>query len=229
MAKNFWPSEGTNLTAFSEDEKNEGLRALNDHDGNAQKNARFLLLDAIVSKVCLFVALGFLIWAGTRPKTVPVIVTVDAASGAAAYVGKVDRSLWGKDAIPENAKYYQMKKLIRCMYTRVIDEAAQQQYVAEASALVQGGAVSQLDSFFRADNPFAELGSRVRSVEIQQPLAQTEKTYFVNFTVTTKDTKGYALSVEDYTALVVIDFYEAAPESNPLGIYVTSFDIKKKI
>ena len=114
------------------------------------------------------------------------------------------------------------------MYTIVIDKNAQQEYIAEANSIVQRGAVQQLDLFFRQNNPFENFGEYVQSVEIQQPLKQTDKTYFVNFEVLRKNPDGYAIYSEDYTALINIDFFENVPESNPIGIYITNFDIKVK-
>ena len=121
-----------------------------------------------------------------------------------------------------------MKRLIKDMFTIVVDKNAQQEYIAEANSIVQKGAVQQLDLFFRENNPFKNFGEYVQSVEIQQPLRQTDKTYFINFAVTRKSPNGYAIFIENYTALVNIEFYESVPESNPLGIYITNFDIKLK-
>ena len=87
-----------------------------------------------------FLCIGLFAYAVNLPKMVPVVVTVDG-EGRANYVGKVDKSLYGNTAIPESAKYYQMKRLIRDMFTKLIDANAQQSYIAEASAIVQKGAV----------------------------------------------------------------------------------------
>jgi len=84
---------------------------------------------SLYSLSSFFIALGILIYAVNLPKTVPVIVTVDS-EGHANYAGKVDKSLYGKQAVPENAKYYQMKRLIKDMFTIVVDKNAQQEYIA---------------------------------------------------------------------------------------------------
>lgn len=78
----------------------------------------------------------------------------------------------------------------------------------------------------RENNPFTDFGEYVQSVEIQQPLRQTENTYFINFDVTRKNPGGYTIYSEQYTN---IDFYESVPESNPLGIYITNFDCRARI
>lgn len=227
MARTFFPTDGSNVTGFSRDRKRSGFLALDSVDGLAQKNARMWQIIALVSLSSFFIALGILVYAINLPKTVPVIVTVDG-EGKANYAGKVDKSLYGRQAVPENAKYYQMKRLIKNMFTIVVDKNAQQEYIAEASSIVQKGAVGQLDLFFRENNPFKEFGEYVQSVEIQQPLRQTDRTYLVNFEVTRKNPGGYTIYSQEYIALINIDFYESVPETNPLGIYITNFDIKDK-
>ena len=225
MAKTFFPTDGTNLTGFSEDRKKSGMMALDSVDGLMQKNARMWQIIALVSLSSFFISLGILIYAVNLPKTVPVIVTVDS-EGHANYAGKVDKSLYGRQAVPENAKTRPMKDLIKYMFTKYIDKNAQQDYINLAYSIVQRGAVEQLDLFFRQNNPHANFGEYTQSVEIQDPLKQTDKTYFVNFEVTRKNLNGYAIFTETYTALINIDFFESVPESNPLGIYITNFDIK---
>lgn len=227
MPQIFFPPQGTNLTSFSEDKKKKGMAALDSVEGILQKRVRTLVLSNFAWIVASFLCIGLLVYAVNLPKMIPVVVTVDS-DGRANYVGKVDKSLYGNTAIPESAKCYQMKRLIRDMFTKLIDADAQQSYIAEANSIVQRGAVRQLDSFYRENNPFEKFGEFTQSVEIEQPLRQTDKTYFVNFTVTRKTPDGHPRFSENYTALMNIEFYASIPESNPLGIFITNFDIKKK-
>ena len=84
------------------------MRALDSVDGLAQKNARMWQIISLVSLSSFFIALGVLIYAVNLPKTIPVIVTVDSTTGKAEYVGQIDKSLYGKEAIPEIAKMARM-------------------------------------------------------------------------------------------------------------------------
>ena len=227
MAKIFFPTDGTNLTGFSKDRKKSGMAALDSVEGLSQKNARMWQIIALVSLSSFFISLGILAYAITLPKTVPVIVTIDS-EGNANYVGKVDKSLYGRQAIPENAKTRPMKDLIKYMFTKYIDKEAQQNNINLAYSIVQAGAVAQLDLFLMENNPYKDFGDYVQSVKIQDALKQTDKTYFINFEVTRKSLNGYVIYSQEYTALMNIDFYESVPESNPTGIYITNFDIKLK-
>jgi type IV secretion system protein VirB5 len=222
MPQVFYASEGSNGTAFTQDDRN--LETADTINGLAQKNARTWQIIALVSLASFFVALGILIYAVNLPGTVPVVVTVNP-EGEAAYVGKIDKSHYGVSSVPDIAREYQIKRLLNGMHLWVIDKEAQQAYIGEAMSIVQGGAVRQLDLFFRSNNPFTNLGDKTRSVSIESPLKQTEKTWIVYFTTIEKNRSGYETKRTRWSALVNIDSYEPSHE-NPLGIYITNFDIK---
>lgn len=222
MPQSFYVSEGSNGTAFTQDDHN--LEMADTIDGLAQKNARTWQLVALVSLSSFFIALGVLVYAVTLPKTVPVVVTVNP-EGEAAYAGKIDKSAYGKTAVPDIAKEYQIKRLLTKMHQWVADKEAQQLYIAEAQSIVQSSAVRQLDLFFRSNNPFADFSNKTRSISIEPPLKQTEKTYIVYFTTVEKHRSGYEGKRIRWSALINLDQYEPGIE-NPLGLYITNFDIK---
>jgi type IV secretion system protein VirB5 len=222
MPQSFYIPEGTNGTAFTRDDHN--LEMADTIDGLAQKNARTWQIIALVSLSSFFVALGVLIYAVTLPKTVPMVVTVNP-DGEASYIGKIDNSAYGKTAVPDIAREYQVKRLLTKMHQWVADKEAQQTYIAEAQSVVQSSAVRQLDHFFRSNNPFAEYGNKTRSISIEPPLKQTDKTYIVYFTTIEKLRSGYEGKRVRWSGLINLDQYEPSIE-NPLGLYITNFDIK---
>lgn len=208
----------------------EMVAAADTIQGLSQKNARMWQIIALVSLVSFFISLGICFYAVRLPKTVPVIVTVDT-NGNATYVGKVDKSYWGKSSIPEHHKTYQVKKLVSNMFTWVIDRNAQNNYIATAQNICQGNALHQLDTFFRENNPFDHIGYETQSVEMEEPLKQTNNTYVLYFNVNTyKD--GYLSQSKRYSILATINYFEVTEETkdlNPLGVYITSFDVKEVV
>jgi type IV secretion system protein VirB5 len=222
MPQLFYASEGSNGTAFTQDDNN--LEMADTINGIAQKNARTWQIIALVSLASFFISLGILIFAVNLPKTVPVVVTVNP-EGQAVYVGRIDKSQLGNTSIPDIAREYQIKRLLSRMHQWVIDKEAQQAYINEAMSLVQSSAVRELDSFFRSNNPFTYFGDKTRSITIEPPLKQTDKTWVVYFTTTEKNRSGYETKKTRWSALVNLDLYQPSPE-NPLGIYITNFDIK---
>jgi type IV secretion system protein VirB5 len=221
--RSFFAPEGGSHTAF-----NQTSQELSLHEtiqATAQRNARTWQIVALASMSSFLISLALMFYAVNIPKNIPVIVTVNP-EGEARYVGKVDRSLYGNTAVPEIAKEYQIKKLITRMHTWVIDLQAQRMYVSETQAVVQAGAIRQLDSFYRADNPYDHTGKETQSVQMEPLLKQTDNTYICYFRVIRRSVNGYELSNAKWTALVNIDAYEASPE-NPLGVYITNFDLKQ--
>jgi type IV secretion system protein VirB5 len=221
--RSFYPPDGGNSTAFTQTSKE--LPLLDTIQGTAQRNARTWQVVALASMSSFFISLILLAYAVSLPKTVPVIVTV-SPDGEARYAGKVDRSAYGSTSVPDIAREYQIKKLISRMHSRVIDPQAQRLYVAETQAVVQSGAIRQLDSFYRADNPYDRIGEETRSVLIEPLLKQTDNTFVCYFTVTRRHNNGYELSNDRWSMLVNTDVYEPSPD-NPLGIYITNFDLKQ--
>jgi type IV secretion system protein VirB5 len=222
MPQLYYASSGTNGTSFTQDDNN--LEIADTINGLAQKNARTWQIIALVSLTSFFISLGILVYAVNLPKTVPVVVTVNN-EGEAAFIGRIDKTRYGDTSVPDIAKEYQIKRLLSRMYQWIIDREAQQAYISEAMSLVQSGAVKELDLFFRADNPFASFGEKTRSITIEPPLKQTEKTWIVYFTTIEKNITGYETRKVRWSALINLDLYQPRPE-NPLGIYITNFDIK---
>jgi type IV secretory pathway TrbF-like protein len=113
------------------------------------------------------------------------------------------------------------------MYTLHLDREAQKALIREAQSLVQRGAINQLDLYFQANNPFLILGTKTRSVEIEPPLKETEHTWIVYFTTTERSIQGYEGKKTRWSALINLDDSFKATEENPLGVYITNFDLKE--
>ena len=239
MIKSFFPGGGPTHTPFnaqkgSTSNKNnkrskagDALTMADTIAGMSQKNARMWQIIALVSLSSFFIALVMLIYTITLPKTIPVIVTVDSV-GNATYVGKVDQSYRSYGEIPEQHKTSQIKKFISNIHTWVIDSNAQLNYMEMAAALCQGPAVAQLNTFFTQNNPFDFMGIKTKSVTMDEPLKQTDNTYVVYFNVQTY-ASGRLERTERFSILVTLDVYEVTEQTkddNPLGVYITSFDIK---
>ena len=227
--KTFFPENTPTHTPFNakEDEKNDAVTMADTIAAMSQKNARMWQIIALVSLSSFFISLGVLIYAVNLPKTIPVIVTVDS-NGNATYVGKVDKKHWGNSKIPEHHKTSQIKKLITNMFTWVIDKKAQQSYMNVAASTCQEPASTQLNTFFRNNNPFEWIGIKTKTVNLQEPMRQTDNTYVIYFDVITYN-NGIRERTEKFSALLTLDLYEITEETqdeNPLGLYITSFDIK---
>lgn len=227
---NYFQNDGSNTTAFNESRKKKkgsGMQDIDNVQGLAQKNLYVMQFVALVMTGIAVACVLSIAIAHMKERVVPVIVTVNN-EGEAHYVGKVDKSYYKHSNIPENAKFFIIKTLIKNMYTISTDAVAQNGYIDLAYSVLQKGAANQLDLFIKEHNPFNDFGENIQSVDIQDPLRQTDNTYICNYTVTRKTSDGYTVAIEDWTMLVNIDYFDSAPETNPLGIFITSFDIKEK-
>lgn len=219
----FGKTKGKGKSGYNE----EMVAAADTIQGLSQKNARMWQIVALVSLSSFFISLGICFYAVTLPKTVPVIVTVDN-NGNSTYVGKVDSSYWGKSNVPEHHKTSQVLKLITNMYTWSADRNAQKVFQQECENICQGAAINQLDSFFIENNPYEWTGVRTQSVKIDAPLRQTSNTYVVYYDVLTYQ-QGRLIQTKRFSALVTLGYFEVTEETknlNPLGVYITSFDIQ---
>lgn len=191
----------------------------------SQKNARMWQIIALVSLTSFFAALGICVYAVNLPKTVPIIVTVDR-DGKSRYEGRVDTSYNAKNRIPESAKTYQIKRLIKNMFTWSFDPTVQKTQLRECEAICAGDtARGQLNAFFLENNPFDWIGVKTQTVEIGEPMPLTDRTYNVFFRVDTFS-RGRLEKSEFWIALVTIDYMDGDRDQNPLGIYVTSIEVR---
>jgi len=220
--RNFFPPDGANPTAFNK--TSDDMTMQDTIQGMAQRNARTWQIIALASMSSFFISLFLLAYALNLPKTVPVIVTVNP-EGQAHYVGKIDRSMYNA-TIPEISKEYLIRQFIELMHSWVIDKSAQNRYVETTQSIVQGGAIHQLDTFYRSDNPYNHLGMETSSAKIETLLKQTDKTYICYFRVIKRHINGYELSNKRWSALINIDTFDSKIE-NPLGLYITNFDLKQ--
>jgi type IV secretory pathway TrbF-like protein len=221
MANTIFTPEGGNGTPFTRD--NQGLDLLDTVNGMAQRSARTWQVVALCALAAFFIALGVLVYAETLPRTVPVLVALEP-TGKAINIGAVDSSNY-HTPIPEIARTYMIKQLINNTHTWVTDKDAQNRYIAEAQASVQRGAINELDQFFREHNPFTYFGQMTQSVDIEPIHRQADKTYLTYFKVTRRNAQGTPVAASRYSILVNLD--EFAPTgANPLGIFITNFDIK---
>ena len=100
------------------------------------------------------------------------------------------------------------------------------EYCLEKAVRIPNIKAFDLDDFFMENNPFNLFGVQTKTVKLEDPLRQTERTYVIYYDVVLYERGSYR-STERYSALVTLDFFNGVPESNPLGIYITDFDIKK--
>jgi len=174
--------------------------------------------------------LGGLLFHSTRTHIQPYIVEVDrhgqpVAAGPAAEMPEPDRrmilhalSLW----------------LIRTR-TVTTDRQLQRREIVQAYAYTRGPAVAHLNDWFRDSAPFKRADQQTVSVEIESILAldDTLRSFRLEWTETVRSAAGAVIREEPWQALVTleVDPPERTEEvlTNPLGIFVVSFDWQRLV
>lgn len=186
------------------------------------RNSRILLALALTTNAALVAAL---IWQTTRSRVVPYVVEVDRA-GAAVALGPADQP-----AEPTRAMVvYALQLFFRSGRTVTPDEALQRRLILDAYAYAGGGAVAQLNDFYRRRSPFARAERERVSPRVTSVLAldAEESAWRVQWEELVSTPAGAAVRTEQWQAVATVEIDPPdAPEevlTNPAGIRVVRFD-----
>ena len=97
---------------------------------------------------------------------------------------------------------------------------------------VAGPAIGQLNSYAKANDPFANVGAQAINVEIVSVLARSPSTYQVQWRET-QFNAGTSGVTENWTGLFTAKINppknEAELRANPLGIFITAFQWSREL
>ena len=98
-------------------------------------------------------------------------------------------------------------------------------------AFMDQGASGKMTDLAKKNDPFRGIGERTRSIEITSLGRVSPNTVQIRWEEKTYTTKGGFLGKDQYTGLFTFSIVEPTDEQtifvNPLGLYVTDFDISK--
>jgi type IV secretion system protein VirB5 len=208
-----------------------GRREYDDRYERLAKNAAAWKRVAFLMLLLLSVSTVVVLWMAQTVKVVPFVVQVDrhgyeiAVQPAEAHEVTDDRIVMARvaDFITNTRSVYS-------------DAAAMMSFIEKAYNSVESTspALRKLDAWFRENNPFAQRDT-VLSVTVESVLRATPEsnvTWQAEWTEKTYD-RGMPKSERFFKGTFVIEFH--APENiaeimkNPLGIFVSDFNITEKI
>lgn len=223
MSKNFLP-DGKAATPF-----NPQLEHFDMICGQVMKENRILKYVVIVSCLAFFFSIGITLYAISLPDSIPVLVTMNDF-GETKYVGEVSRRNFQNFNVPEIAIQYQVKEFINLYNTLSTDRTVMKKSIDKTYHLLTSVTASKYSSLVRETQPFEDFGTRTREVFFQtEPLQLSNDTYQVDYTVITRQLNGTITDEKNYRALITIKVLQPSADDikdNPLGIYITSFDMK---
>ena len=150
--------------------------------------------------------------------------------GETEYIGPVSRRNYQNFNVPEVAVRAQVKEFVNLMNTLSTDKTVMKKAVNRTYHLLTSTTASKYSTLVKEDNPFKDFGSRTKEVIFQtEPLKVSNDTYQIDYQVVTRQLSGQLMSNETFRAVISVKMLQPAEEDikdNPLGIYITAFDMK---
>nr|WP_178879289.1 VirB8/TrbF family protein [uncultured Treponema sp.] len=220
-----YPPKGTNSTPF-----NPQLQHFDMICGQVMKENGILKLALVVLIFIIAVlSIGISFFLTKRTQVIPAIVTMNDF-GQAQYVGEVSRKNFQNFNIPEVAMTYQVKDFINIYKSLSSDKEVVKRNIEKAYHLLTAVSASKYSTLLREDNPYKDFGDYTREVEFEtEPLKISKDTYQVDYRLITRTLTGVIIKDIRQRAVITIKALNPTEEDiqdNPLGIYITDFDIK---
>ncbi len=223
MTKTYFP-DGKPVTPF-----NPQLQHFDMICGQVIKENRILRYVVIVSVAAFFLSIGITMYAVSLPESIPVLVTMNDF-GETRYVGEVSRKNYQNYNVPEIAMQYQIKEFISLYQTLSTDKQVMNKSLQKVYHLLTSQTASKFSTIVKEENLFKDFGSYTREVFFEtEPLKLSDNTYQVDYQVVTRNLQGQLWETNLYRAVVTVKVLQPSEDdikANPLGIYITSFDIK---
>ena len=176
------------------------------------------------------VAVGGLVYDRSRSYTVPYVVEVDRL-GTAAPIGRADI------AAPADIRVIRASLGDWVVWMRSVlpNDPTETVYIRKAYAhiLRTGAGFAHANEFFQANSPFARARDGRVDVEPHSVLQLGPTSFQVEWTETQRDQAGHAVGTSDWVATIQIGIVppnnEDTEKVNPLGIYIESFDWRRRV
>ena len=218
-----YPNEGTNDTPF-----NRNLKEFDEFIGESRKRERswrratFVLLSFLAASV-----LGWL-YVSTLPRAIPYVIEVQPW-GESKYVGNVGQAVSGEISITDASWRYYLRKFIE--YTRQIspDREVTLANLTEAYAMVTQAGAGVLTNMLKSENAFSKIGGDHREVRLETLIKVSAKSWQADWVEVVSDASGEEKSSVRKRGIYTV--MQGSPDekqikSNPLGIFVDSFQIQ---
>ena len=218
-----YPNEGTNDTPF-----NNNLKEFDEFIGESRKRERAWRTVAFGLMGFLSVSVIGWFYVSSLPKAVPYVIEVQPW-GESKYMGHLGQAESGGITISDASWRYYLRKFIE--YTRQIspDRQLTLSNLGEAYAMVTQIGSGVLTNMLKSENAFQELGGNRREIRIETLIKVTSKSWQADWVEVVSDATGEEKSSTRKRGIYTV--LQGQPDerqikSNPLGIFVDSFQIQ---
>jgi len=186
--------------------------------GSAQVQAKNWRTAALLSILLSAALSGAYVWRSTQSLVTPYVVEI-AANGEVRGVTPTMAAY-----VPTDAQIaYQLASFIRNVRSVSVDPVVLRQNWLAAYDFATSKAAATLSDYAAANDPFAELGTRSVSIDIESVVRSSDSTFELRWRET-EFRSGVKQKVSDHTAMLTIVSEpprdEATLQRNPLGLYV---------
>ena len=205
-------------------------REWNERYGSYIKQAAMWRAAAFGSMLVALVAVFGVVYIGSRSKIVPYVVKVDKL-GQAVAVGPADVASEPDERVIV-AQLARWLYDVRSVYT---DAGAERQLINQAYATVadNSAALTSLNAYFQANDPFKRAQSETVTVQVESVLPISDKTWRIEWAETVSDRSGGTTTTTQSQADAAIAIKPPSDPAtiiqNPEGVYVTSFNWSKRL
>lgn len=198
--------------------------------GQVIKENQLLKFVVIISCIGFLLSVAICLYAVGQPDSIPVLVTMNDF-GETQYIGEVSRKNYQNFNVPEVAIAYQVRNFISLKETLSIDRKIMQDNRNEIYSILTGSTSQKFNTLVKEEQLYDGFGEKTREVVFQsEPLQLSSDTYQVDYKKITRSLSGSISEQEVLRAIVSIKLLKPNKDDitrNPLGIYITNFDIKK--
>ena len=184
------------------------------------KNWRFM---AMLSGFVALLSVGGVIHLSARSKVVPFVVALDSM-GRTVAAAPAEETITADERLKKAALFRWVDDLRLVTGDVIAQRKAIDRVYAHLAMGTQAHAFIQ--NYYRADPPQKRSQTQTVSIEVKSVLANSERTYEVEWMETTRDLNGGTLSSDHWKGSFTIALNAPTDERmmrvNPLGIYVTN-------
>jgi type IV secretion system protein TrbF len=217
-----YPAGGSNSTPF-----NNNLREFDEYIGESRRRERAWRRATFVLLLFLFASLGGWVYVGSLPKAVPYVIEVQPW-GESKYMGVPADSAKGVVISDASWRYY-LRKFVENTRGISPDRQVTLANLTEAYAMTSQAGSAVLSAMLKGEDAFAAVGVNHREVRLETLIRVTEHSWQADWVEVTSNPGGQELGSVRKRGIYVVqqgDPDEKQIKSNPLGIFVDSFQIQ---
>jgi len=208
----------------------DARREWNERYGDYIQQAQHWRLMAIISGMVSLIAVTGVAYIGAQSKVVPYVVEVDKVGTVAA----VARAEHPTEVDPRVVKAY-LARFVADWRSVTVDRQAQKGAIDRVYAMLPSGSVAltKLNDYFKANNPFTVSSKRSVSVAVTNLLPISERTWQIEWQEVIRDPRGDIQSNLRMKASILVGITPPSDENlmliNPLGVYITDVNWSRQL